>query len=55
MHIAHVSACGQLGLGGGGGGINVNVLDQSQIALKQILISNYLLNLTENFSTIQQC
>lgn len=54
MHIAHVSACGQLGLGGGGG-INVNFLDQSQIALKQILISNYLLNLTENFSTIQQC
>ena len=51
MHIAHVSACGQLGLGG----INVNFLDQSQIALKQILISNYLLNLMKNFSTIQQC
>ena len=49
MRIAHVDSW----IGGGGG--NVNFLDQSQIALKQIMISNYLLNLMEICSTIQQC
>ena len=52
MRIAHVDSWIW---GGGGKWGNVNFLDQSQIALKQIMISNYLLNLMENCSTIQQC
>ena len=51
MRIAHVDSW----IWGGGGWGNVNFLDQSQIALKQIMIANYLLNLMENCSTIQQC
>ena len=50
MRIAHVDSW----IWGEGWG-NVNFLNQSQIALKQIMISNYPINLMENCSTIQQC